>query len=281
MPEEMAMNRFWPRNRSTFKFWKWVEQRILSSSEAVIAVTPYFKEKFIGQGARKVVFIPNRSDVAHFLSSSKSSSASKFNQNSISKNRTGIDLSNLHSKSFKSSPVLIFTGEMDSVWYKPEQVAVHYLLLKREVPDLKLKLITRIDPEIIKNRIETAGVNSEDWSVEASFPSEIPSRICGASLGLILGLRPTGNWPVKFAEYVAAGVPVAVERETGPHLTHEVEKWEIGVVIDESDPETYRKAAEVIVQRDEYTDRCQRYAVKRMDIARSAVQYIRLYRQVL
>lgn len=262
LPEEFALNGAWRRGGSNYRFWKWIEGILVRNSNAVIAVTPYFKELFRKQGARKAVFVPNRGDVGFFL------------------DQTAAEVQTGH-------PLMLFTGEMQAIWNNPDRVAKHYLKLKSIIPDLKLKVITRREREFVEKNMREAGMNDKDWIHVSSSPRDMPANMNGCSTGLILGQKITGDnfywtvWPVKFAEYVAAGIPVIVESNAGPQLIHEIEKYGIGAVIDENDTSSYHRAADLIKSSRDYRVICREYARRRMGISRSADQYIRLYRQEL
>ena len=124
----------------------------------------------------------------------------------------------------------------------------------------------------------------DDWSLEASKPEEIPSRIAGTGAGLVVAMPAAGGWsvwPIKFGEYLAAGIPVVVEKGVGEHITNAVTRWKLGMVIEACNPESYRGISEVFEHREAYSERCIAYARKKLTISHSTAQYARLYRQLL
>jgi len=176
---------------------------------------------------------------------------------------------------------LLFIGEMDSEWNSPVRVVMHFKRLKVVVPDLKLRLITRKDPRYVKQVLDEEGLDRADWTLESARPEEMPGRMAGSGIGLAMAFRPSGNWPMKYAEYLACGIPVAVEREIGEHITGPVQRWKLGIVLDENNPDNYSAVAEVLNNRAEYTERCIRYAQSKLDISHTSAQYARLYRELL
>ncbi len=254
-PEEMAMNGRWPTSGMTFRMWKFIEQYMVRYSDAVIGVTPTFKQRYISEGAKRSLFVPNRCEVDRF----------------------GVDSTN---NSLYEEPTLLFTGEMSSTWNHPKRVAKSFLLLKKHISALKLKLITQRNPEFVHGELKNS-IRRSDYSLESSLPAEIPQRIVGSSIGLVLAIRHTGNWPVKFAEYLSAGLPVVVDCQVGEQITVPVIKYRLGIVIDENDPNTYKAISDVIAHRSEYSTRCLRYARMKLDLSHTVRQYIRLYRQLI
>ena len=244
-PEEMVGNRLWSKTGLTYRIWKAIEHLLICRGDAVVGVTPTFQEEFVRRGAKNTIFVPNRCDIDRFTPAAN------------------VDMT------------LLFTGEMDSEWYNPRQIAKHFLRLKEIVPKLKLKLITRISPDFVRRELNLAGVSEDDWTLEASLPEEMPKRMASAGLGLIFAIR----WPVKFAEYLAAGVPlVMVQGEK--HLTELVIKQHLGIVVDEDNPSSYQAVTELIQHRSEYADRCIRYARSNLDLTQTAAQYVELYQQL-
>jgi len=254
--EEGLQSGFWHEGDSTHNFWLKVERELMCESDAVVAVTPDYKRAFIEFGARKVVFVPNRGDVRHFAEQSKQTI-------------------------LPETPVMLFFGGMDGAWYHPSRVGQFYLALKADVPDLKLKLISRANPQMVADGLGKVGVAESDWTLESRLPEEMPEHIASGTFGLMLGLRPSGNWPVKFAEYMACGVPVVVEELVGKHITVPVEKWGLGIVVDMDDEASFKQISGLISVRTEYSQRCREFALKRLDMSRSSAQYARLYRQLL
>jgi len=259
-PEEMVVNGIWDKKGTTYRLWKWLEINLIIRSNAVIAVSPLMKKQHKDRGAAKVLFVPNRADNSLFC----------VRENPPRRN----DI----------APVLLFTGEMDAVWNMPERVAGHFLCLKDVIPDLKLKLVTRRDPEFVQRGLEVAGVDNDDWLLEAAEPGEMPELIANSDFGLILGLtryRTGPLWPVKLAEYLLMGVPLVVEHTADVQITRFVKRWNLGMVVNKDDPESYDRSLEILEHRREFSERCVKYAELKLDLTHTAHQYARLYRQLL
>ena len=254
-PEEMVLNGTWRKGGRTFRFWKALERKIIVGCDAVVALTPRFRRDYLALGSKKAIFAPSRLNVEPFASAAAETADNKRN--------------------------LLFIGEMDSEWNSPVRVAMHFKRLKVVVPDLKLRLITRKDPRYVKQVLDAEGLDRADWTLESARPEEMPGRMAGSGIGLAMAFRPSGNWPMKYSEYLACGIPVAVEREIGEHITGPVQRWKLGIVLDETDPDNYSAVAEVLNNRAEYTERCIRYAQSKLDISHTSAQYARLYRELL
>jgi glycosyltransferase involved in cell wall biosynthesis len=257
-PEEMIIDKCWSRNGMTYRIWYFIEKKLIRKSNAVIGVTPPFRDIFTERGASLSLFVPSRVDINRY------------------------QISVTESKTFKNT--LVFAGESNAAWYEPERFALHYIQLMKHIPDLKLQLFSRMDPIAVRNILQRYSVSDSDWSIEACSPEQIPQKLHGSGLGLITGISIENgwtSWPVKYAEYLAAGVPVAVEKEIGPHITEAVKRWKLGIVLDKDNPESYQMAAEVYQNHAEYGERCINYAKLKLPISHSAAQYTRLYKTLL
>jgi len=252
-PEEMVANGRWRSKGISYRIWKSIEGRLVQESGAVVGVTPDYRDEFRDREAVKSVFIPNRCDLAAFP---------------------------VLERAFRTDdPLMAFVGEMDSKWYSPEYIGRHFLLLRRSIPNLRFLVVTRRDPAYIREGFRKIGIPDEAWESKGVPPEDVPALLNRASLGLV-AMDKTNVWPVKFAEYLAAGVPVIIHRGAGRLICSIVEKKRLGIVIDIDEPESYQSAVNLLSDLPAYRKRCRDYAVQRLSIESTARQYRRLYRSV-
>jgi len=253
-PEEMVKNGQWSENGPSYRNWKTIEARLIRDSAVTVGVTPLFRDEFRHRGAPRSVFIPNRCDLASFPEPEVRISSRE--------------------------PLMVFTGEMDSNWYAPEFVGKHFLHLSQVVPALKLLVVTRKDPAFIREGFRKAGVPDDAWKSKGVRPEEVPEVLASASLGLMVQ-DYDNSWPVKFAEYLAAGIPVVLNRREESLMSSIVEKERLGVVVEADRPQTYAAILDVLDDLPAYRQRCRDFAVKHLGIELTAKQYLRLYRSVV
>lgn len=252
-PEEMVANGVWRRRGISFRIWKRLESQIVREAAAVVGVTPLFCADYKSLGALRTAFIPNRAEIGRFEADANGR----------------VD----------RAPLAVFIGEMDSKWYSPEFIGRNFLKLKNVQTDLKLLVVTRRDREYIARGFASAGVADRDWEHRAATPAEIPSILKEASIGLLLQ-DFDNSWPVKFAEYLAAGLPIVMNRRREQLMTGLIEKHRLGLVVDADRPETFGGLKELLIRREEFSSRCVEFARNRMQLETSALQYLRLYRTV-
>ena len=125
----------------------------------------------------------------------------------------------------------------------------------------------------LQNRIKIESVPHEnvfEKLAKANFgillrPQHILSRVCS---------------PIKFAEYLAAGLPLLLNEGIGD--TEEViSKYNIGVIIRNNDFETAGREMKILLQDNKVYSRCLQAAKKEFDIEASFKQYEKIYNSLL
>ena len=155
---------------------------------------------------------------------------------------------------------------------------VYRLDLARRLADvsgLPLVVFTR---QIAEARAQVGG----DATVEYVPPDDLPRVLHEGDIGLCLyreGAGRVATAPTRFAEHLAAGMPVAVTPGIGD-LERIVEEEGIGGVLRAEDDASLRAAAERIVAmaaESEVRARCREVAARRFDVDRGAARYAELY----
>ena len=114
-------------------------------------------------------------------------------------------------------------------------------------------------------------------------PEDLPAALHAGDVGLCLyadGFSRRACSPTRFAEFLAAGMPVAVTRGVGD-LERIVEEADVGCVIDRDDDASLRavgrRLAEMAATR-EVQVRCREVAAERFDADDGAARYAEMYR---
>lgn len=163
----------------------------------------------------------------------------------------------------------VWTGSVGT-WYRFD-LAVRFA----EVAGLPLTVMTR---QVEEARAMTRGGAEVGWVP----PAELPRRLHAGDVGLCLykeNFSRLACAPTRFAEYLAAGMPVAVTPHLGD-VSEIVEAEQVGVVIDREDDEGLRSAAERLerLAADPATvERCREVARRRFDVEDGARRYAALY----
>lgn len=165
---------------------------------------------------------------------------------------------------------LVWSGSIGT-WYRFDLASSLAAALK-----LPLTVITR---QVELARDVLGGYPAVVRSVE---PQEVPGQLFSGDIGLCLvksSFSKTASAPTRFAEYLAAGMPVITTPGVGD-LEMIVETHRVGVVLRGEDPAAFAAAAEEIralAADDQVRERCRRLARDRFDVDAGSAQYAALY----
>jgi glycosyltransferase involved in cell wall biosynthesis len=123
-------------------------------------------------------------------------------------------------------------------------------------------------------------------SVRELSPAQVPSAMFAGDVGLCLYVASFSRLacaPTRFAEHLAAGMPVVVTADVGD-MEAIVTEYQVGVVLRGEDQLALNAAADQIqvLQADSHTsERCRRVARELFDVDVGAARYASLYESVL
>jgi glycosyltransferase involved in cell wall biosynthesis len=171
-------------------------------------------------------------------------------------------------------PHVIWSGSIGT-WYR-------FDLAPRLAAALSLPL-TVITRQAAQARRLLAG---HPASVRSAAPEHMPAELFARDIGLCL-YRPAfsriATAPTRFAEYLAAGMPVVVTHGVGD-LEALVEDRGVGVVLRGDDDEAIAAAAarvRALAGDPDLPERCRRLARERFDVGNGTARYAALYRRLL
>ena len=148
-------------------------------------------------------------------------------------------------------------------------------------------VLTRDNATPLVSALEARGFSAEDYRVVRADPRDVPTYLRASDIGLLM-LRQApariGASPTKFAEYLAAGLPVVVTSGTGD-LDVQLDEHRVGVRLTGFDARAYASALDELALLECDSDRTRRAR----DLVASAydirtiggVRYRRLYDDVL
>jgi glycosyltransferase involved in cell wall biosynthesis len=125
----------------------------------------------------------------------------------------------------------------------------------------------------------------DDAAVRYVPPADVPAALRAGDIGLCLyrlGSNMIAAAPTRFAEFLAAGVPIAVTTGVGD-LERIVEQKGLGCVLRDEDDSALRATAGTLAEMamdPDTRDRC-RAVAKRFDVEDGARRYAALYRSLL
>lgn len=168
--------------------------------------------------------------------------------------------------------VVCYLGSL--AWYQlPDQGIRLFKLLKKHLP-LALFLGITTDPDRLNGMLRESGIEATDFKVISVPSQDVAKYLPAANLGLLLRENNPVNAvasPVKFAEYLACGLPVLITPGVGDYA-EVVERKRIGGVVDivADDDVLFTVLGQILQQittDSETSDRARRYLVENLSFA--------------
>ncbi|MBM4434400.1 MAG: glycosyltransferase family 4 protein [Chloroflexi bacterium] len=185
----------------------------------------------------------------------------------------------------RADPTLVYSGSL-GMWYLLDEMIRVYAYARELVPDLRLLVLNRDAPSLVRESLARTGVPEHGVEVRGASFDEMPELLAGSHVGIALLKQvgsKLGSSPIKVAEYLACGLPVVVNAALGD--TDElVRAYGAGHVV-ESYAEKDLRAAGAAVARLATDERARanarRLAEDVFDVRAAVDVYLGVYRRVL
>lgn len=182
--------------------------------------------------------------------------------------------------------VYVYTGALGG-YYLVEEMADFLAETRAIEPRTFALVLTQSAPQRIVDALEHVGFTPDDYRVLAVPPQDVPRYLRASDVALSL-IRPSfarrASSPTKFAEYLAAGLPVISTAPIGD-MDAQIEQHRVGVLLRSLDRPSYAQATRAMTElrRDpQLADRCRTLAREEYDLhAVGGVRYRQLYDAVL
>ena len=257
--EEEIYKGHWKKDSFKVALFKKLERLVLKHSDAVVVVSNKFRDylfsnEFISlKDKAKIFVIPNRT----------------INPN--------IEVETVPIENKRST---IITGVYSGSSAKWQNInGIIEFIKASEISDYKIGFnILTYDPEVFNKLIKRNEISSNNVSIENVEPNEVSVKLKNANFGVMIRENNLINnvaSPLKFAEYLNAGLPVVISKGIGD--TEEIiKKYNIGVILED---DNYSKAVDEIVDLLEdikIHTRCIEAAKKEFDITTSFEDYYKI-----
>jgi glycosyltransferase involved in cell wall biosynthesis len=268
LAEEYVDRGHWRAGGMLYRLTKAAERRLYRAADGVVVLTERVRETLEGSG-KPLEVIPCCVDGNRFAA------AAQCDRDVL---RAELGLS--------GRIVYVYVGALGG-YYLVRETAELLAAARAADPRAYALVLTQGSPLPMIDELERAGFSPGDYRVTAVPPAEIPRllRAADAALSLIkASYARRASSPTKFAEYLAAGLPVISTADVGD-LDAQIEGERIGVLLRSLDAAAYAQAIAEIeaLRRDpELAERCRTVARLCYDLKTvAAVRYRRLYDAVL
>jgi glycosyltransferase involved in cell wall biosynthesis len=171
-------------------------------------------------------------------------------------------------------PIFVYAGALGGYYLVDEMVA---LLAKARAFAL---VLTQGSTAPVIEALQRAGFTSDDYRVLQVAPAEVPKYLRAADVALLLVRRSyarSAMSPTKFAEYLAAGLPVIASAGIGD-LDTEIPQQRVGVLLQGNDYDGALRAIDDLRRDPDLAARCRAVARTRYDLHTiGGARYRRLY----
>ena len=178
--------------------------------------------------------------------------------------------------------VVSYLGSLGTC-YLLKEMAQFFKALKQKKQDALFLIISHTQREIIDEVLRKENVT--DYSVVSVVPDEVPKYMVGSDASVMF-IQPwhckIASSPTKFAESLAAGVPVVVNKGIGD-TEDIINKYRVGAVIEDFNKDSYQKAASQILsllEEEGIKNRCWETAEKHFSLDMGVEKYAAIYQRL-
>ncbi len=271
-PEEYVDMGVWRQEGLNFRLMKAAERRMLRAADAFVVLTDRAREILwpaaqpgLSSLGKPLEVIPCCVDLERFQAAL-----------TTPKEQVRAELG------LTGKRVLTYVGALGGFYLTAETAALMAAACRRD-PRVFCLVLTQSDPTIISAPLRALGVPDSSVLIRKVPPSEVPRYLRATDLAISL-IKPSyskqASSPTKIAEYLAAGIPVLLNRGVGD-LDRVVDEDQVGVTLDQFNDAAYSDAltaADCILDDPDVSNRCQSSARRRFDLHLvGGVRYRRLY----
>lgn len=256
-------------------FVRWLERRLLATSDAIVAVSEAFRRHLLerpdlrdlGLGPR-VHVIPNRVEMERFAEALRRREAAR------------------RDRGWQDSVVAVFIGSAAG-WHRLDLTMEIMSDVMARLPNLRMAAAVYPDADEALRMAERASVPTDRLEVVTLPTEDVPPLLAAADLALMpaadhLSRRVCA--PIKFSEYMAAGLPTAASEHVGDTQAW-IEDEGLGVVIDQTRREESVSRITSFLTSEEFRtgrarQRCLDFARRELDMAETLTQYEAIYREL-
>ncbi len=262
--EEIFKGR-WKENSLSVRILRMIENRIVKKTNHIVVVSNAFREYMLENFSticshldKKITVIDNKTNINQKLNNTK------INIRKKNKNVVGV-----------------FAGSA-ARWQSVSEIKAFAQMCCKIIPNFSLKILSYNLDVFMKEIQNDSSLYNITEFIEAKS-SEVFEHLLSANFGLLIRddiLINNVASPLKFAEYLAAGLPVAVSSGVGD--TEEIiHKNDIGVIIKEKNYEYAVNQLMVLLDDDDVYNRCMQTALKEYNITDSYYSYNGIYQDIL
>lgn len=271
--EEQILTHSWKRGSLTHKFWLFLQHHIVSNAKVTVVVSDtmasYYQHitpniKIIYTTASSAFFSPLPPQISDY-------------------ERTQLQVLKQMRQNYT---LLVFSTNRFNQWNNLDYLLQKYKFLRDFVPNPKLILISRTPKNTISRAVEAHNIPIEEVWVEKFTVKTMKTALSQCHYGLLV--RP--NMPsvpfmnsimsVKFAEYLASGLPVISEVHLGG-AAHIINRYQVGMIVTDNKLDNQKRFNLLSSNYIQTSQICKNIAKTLFSIDVHVKQYEALYRDMV
>ncbi len=210
-----------------------------------------------------------------------SSNKNIINKTRVIANRTQLNFNDSdiisRQKHMKDRTICVYSGSSAS-WQGIDNFYTIFSLILNRIPTTHFKILT-YEPEVFLNHPPKNTKLVERLIVKKVDSCNVKSELINATFGVLLrksNIVTRVSAPIKFAEYLSAGLPVILCEGIGD-TEQIIKKYNVGVIIKKNDYESAISELQELLNDKDVYHRCLRVADKEFNINISFQQYQEIY----
>jgi len=239
------------------KFFRWFEKYVVKNCDRMVVVSNQFKSYILNKSKHKtlskIVVIPNRTLID-----------------------MNINLTQKHSNKI----ILVYSGSY-AVWQNSTELKKLFIQALNIFNDVIFKIIS-YEQEKFQSLFSAESELLQRINIVSVEPVKVKEELSKCNCGILLrenNLINNVSSPLKFAEYLAAGLPVLLSEGVGDTESI-IKKYDVGIIIKNNNyMSALKDLRELLNDKDVYR-RCLRVADKEFNIITSFKQYQEIYDKI-
>lgn len=180
--------------------------------------------------------------------------------------------------------VIVYVGSLGT-WYMFDEMLEFFKTASGVIDNAHLLILTQTDRLYARRVIEKKGLVEDAFTLDSTTYNMMPGYLSSCHAGIFFikqVFSKISSSPVKFAEYLASGLPVIISAGIGD-TERIVRDNRVGVVVRDFNFDAYRKALDEFIQllKDpELSARCRRTAEKYLSLEKALETYYGVYKSL-
>jgi glycosyltransferase involved in cell wall biosynthesis len=256
-------------------FVRWLERTLIGASDAVVVVSQRFRDHLLSRPdlievARdeRITVIPNRVDLKRFTGTREPARALR--------KRLG----------WEHNTVVVYAGST-APWHRLRAGMGIVRRIADQNADVRLLIVAYPSTLSAEELALEVGLSSEHVHFVTAPVEDVPVLLSTGDAGLMLEADDINRKvcaPIKFAEYLAAGLAVIGSDGIGD-TDHWIREGKIGIIIDPDNEDDAARRVGAFLESEDFRsgavrERCIAYASEELDMQATLKQYDDIYREL-